>query len=276
MRLFAALLTALSALVPAAVSAQSLPPRIADAKVLKIAVNGTYPPMESIDPATNKLVGFDIDLGEAIAKRLGLAIEWQDGAFAQLIPAVQSGRADMILSGISDLPARRANLDFIDYLNSGAQFYTLDSNTAIKTPEDLCGKTVGTVRSTSFPANIEAWSAEHCVKAGKAAITVAGVDRMPLVAVELQQGRIDGAVRGSETIPTLMAQEPNTYRPLGSPFTVVFQGIAFPKDDTALRDAVLAQVRAIFTDGTYAALIQKWHLEASAAKAITMNGAPLP
>lgn len=255
---------------------QALPPPIAKSRLIKIAVNGTYPPMESVDPATNKLVGFDIDLGEAIAKRLGVTLEWQDGAFAQLIPAVQSGRADMILSGISDLPARRPNLDFIDYLNSGAQFYTLSSNKAIKSPEDLCGKKVGTVRSTSFPANIEAWSAEHCVAKGKPAIEVAGVDRMPLVAVELQQGRIDGAVRGSETLPTLMAQEPNTYKPLGAPFTVVLQGIAFPKEGSALRDAVLVAVKSIFADGTYAALIQKWHLEASAAKTISLNGAALP
>ena len=273
MRLLAALLAL--PLMHSAATAQ-LPPRIAESKLIRIAVNGTYPPMESVDPATNKLVGFDIDLGEAIAKLLGVKLEWQDGAFAQLIPAVQSGRADMILSGISDLPARRESLDFIDYLNSGAQFYTLDGNAAVKTGADLCGKKVGTVRSTSFPANIEAWSTENCSKAGKPAIEVVGVDRMPLVAVEMQQGRIHAAVRGSETLPTIMAQEPNTYRILTPPFTTVYQGIAFPKTDPALRDAVLGALKQLVADGTYAALIAKWNLQASAAKAITMNGAPLP
>lgn len=274
-RLLAALALCATATIAQA-QAQTLPARIAEAKLIRVAVNGTYPPMESVDPATNKLVGFDIDLGEAIAKHLGVKLEWQDGAFAQLIPAVQTGRADMILSGISDLPARRETLDFIDYLNSGAQFYTLDANAAIKSPLDLCGKSVGTVRSTSFPANIEAWSAENCVKAGKPPITVAGVDRMPLVAVELQQGRIDAAVRGSETLPTIMAQEPNTYRIVTPPFTTVFQGIAFAKGDTQLRDAVLGALKQVMADGTYATLIAKWNLQASAAKAITINGAPLP
>ena len=88
-------------------SAQTLPPEIAQSKKIRIAVNGTYPPMESLDLVTNKLVGFDIDLGEAIGKVLGVEIEWQDGSFAQLIPSLESGRADMILSGMSDLPARR-------------------------------------------------------------------------------------------------------------------------------------------------------------------------
>lgn len=261
--------------LPALAHAQPLPPAIATSKVIRVAVNGTYPPLESIDPATNKLVGFDIDLGEAIAQRLGVRLEWQDGAFAQLIPSIQTGRADMILSGISDLPARRENLDFIDYLNSGAQFYTIESS-AIRAPADLCGKRVGTVRSTSFPGNIAAWSAENCEKTGKPAIEVVGVDRMPLVALELQQGRIDAAVRGSETLPTLMKQEPGTYRLVTPPFTVVLQGIAFAKSETTLRDAVLGAVKAIHADGTYTALIDRWALQASAAQAITMNGAPLP
>jgi polar amino acid transport system substrate-binding protein len=260
-------------LLPLAAEAQTLPLRISESKTIKIAVNGTYPPLESVDPATNKLVGFDIDLGEAIAARLGVKLEWQDGAFAQLIPAVQSGRADMILSGISDLPARRETLDFIDYLNSGAQFYTLEANTGIKTLADLCGKKVGTVRSTSFMGNIADWSAANC---GAKPIEAVGVDRMPLVALELQQGRIDAAVRGSETLPTLMAQEPGTYRIASPPFTVVLQGIAFPKSEPALRDAVLAAVKTLHADGTYATLIAKWKLEASAAKAITLNGAAFP
>jgi polar amino acid transport system substrate-binding protein len=274
MRLIAALLAV--PFLQATASAQALPPRIAEAKVIRIAVNGTYPPMESVDPATNKLVGFDIDLGEELAKRLGVTLEWQNGAFAQLIPAVQSGRADMILSGISDLPARRENLDFIDYLNSGAQFYTLAANQEIKSPADLCGKRVGTVRSTSFMGNIEAWSAENCVKVGKPAIELTGIDTMPLVATELKQGRIDAAVRGSETVPTVMEQDPGTYRIVTPPFTTVLQGIAFPKNETQLRDAVLGALKQVVADGTYAKLIAKWKLEASAAKQITLNGAPLP
>ncbi len=273
-RIGLALLAALLAGTPAL--AQTLPPAIAQSKVLKIAVNGTYPPMESIDPATNKLIGFDVDLAEAIGQKLGVAIEWQDGAFAQLIPAVQTGRADMILSGISDLPARRESLDFIDYLKSGAQFYTLDKTESIKTAADLCGKTIGTVRSTSYPANIEAWSAENCVKLGKPPITVAGDDRMPLVHVNLQQGRIDGGVQGSETLPTLMQNEPGIYRIVTPPFTTVLQGIAFAKTNTALRDAVAVAVKQIFADGTYTALIAKWKLQDSAAPAPGMNGGPLP
>jgi polar amino acid transport system substrate-binding protein len=268
------LATALSAAALPA-TAQSLPARIQDSKVIRIAVNATYPPMESRDPATDKLVGFDVDLGNALAAKLGVKLEWSDGSFAQLIPSLQTGRADMILSGISDLPARRETLDFIDYLNSGAQFYTLEAS-PLKSLDELCGKRVGTVRSTNYPNNIAAWSAEHCEGAGKPAIESVGVDRMPLVHTELQQGRIDAAVQGSETLPALMEAEPHTYRLMGPPFTKNFQGIAFTKTDTQLRDAVLGALKALYADGTYAALIKTWKLDASAAPAPTLNGGPLP
>ena len=259
--------------LPAA--AQTLPDRIKDnGGTLRIAVSPTYPPLESRDPATNALTGFDIDLGNALAKQLGTKAAWQEGSFAQLIPSLQTGRADMILSGISDLPARRDSMDFIDYLNTGAQFFTMQ-NSPIKTMDDLCGKKVGTVRSTNFPAFIAAWSAEHCEKAGKPAIEVAGVDRGPLVWTEMKQDRVDAGVQGSETLPDLLRSEPATYRIVGAPFTKNYQGIAFAKTDTALRDAVLGALQALYADGSYTALIAKWSLQDSAAPAPTMNAGPL-
>lgn len=201
------------ALVP--VQAQSLPERIAKTKVIKIAVNTIYPPMEFKDPETGKLVGFDIDLGQALAKELGVALDWQESAFEQLIPSLQTGRADMILSGLSDRPARRQTLDFVNYLNSGAQFYTLASGTDVNTLADLCGKTVGTSRSTSFPAEIKAWSDTHCVTAGRPAINVAGTSDNATARAQLRQGRFEGAAQGSETVPYIMALEPKVYKTIG-------------------------------------------------------------
>ena len=97
-------------------------------------------------------MGFDIDLGEAIAKELGVKIEWQETAFAQMISSLVTGRVDIVMAGMSDLPGRREQVDFVDYLKTGAQFYTSQANAAtIKTPADLCGKKVGASRSTNWP-----------------------------------------------------------------------------------------------------------------------------
>src|SRR6266576_3362603 len=134
----------------AAAPAAELLETIKQAGVLRLTVNSTYAPMEYRDPATNELVGLDIDLANEIAKRLGVKIVWSETPFAELIPSLQTKRADFIISGISDRSARRETADFVDYLTTGPQFFVLTENEA-KTATDLCGKKVGTTRSTSFP-----------------------------------------------------------------------------------------------------------------------------
>jgi polar amino acid transport system substrate-binding protein len=267
---------ALAALAPALVAAQALPDRIAKTKVIKIAVNAIYPPMEFKDPDTGKLVGFDVDLGNALAKELGVTLEWQESAFEQLLPSLATGRVDMILSGLSDRPARREASDFINYLNSGVQFYVLASRADVKAPIDLCGKTVGTSRSTSFPAEIKTWSDTNCVAAGKPPITVEGTSDNAAARAQLKQGRFEGGAQGSETVPYVMTQEPNIYKAIGTPFGGLQQGIAFTKADTQLRDAVMVAFKKLLANGTYASIIAKWNLQSSAVKQAGINGVVVP
>ncbi|MFZ3116870.1 MAG: ABC transporter substrate-binding protein [Variovorax sp.] len=256
--------------------AQALPERIAKTRTIKIAVNAIYPPMEYKDPESGKLIGFDVDLGNALAKELGVALDWQESAFEQLIPSLQTGRVDMILSGLNDRPARRETMDFVDYLNSGVQFYTLASRANVNQPIDLCGKTVGTSRSTAFPAEIKTWSDANCVAAGKPAITVEGTSDNAAARAQLKQERFEGGAQGSETVPYAMTLEPGVYKPLGAPFSGAQQGIAFAKADTQLRDAVLAAFRKLIADGTYASIVAKWKLQASAVKQAAVNGGTVP
>ncbi|WGS51627.1 ABC transporter substrate-binding protein [Paraburkholderia sp. D15] len=253
--------------------AQALPEPIAKTHVIKVAVNSIYPPMEYKDPDTGELVGFDIDLGNAIAKQLGVKLEWQESAFEQLLPSLATGRVDMILSGLSDVPGRRDTADFLDYLNSGAQFYVLSSaqGGAIHQAADLCGKAVGTSRSTSFPADTAAWSAQHC--AGKAPVTVVGTEDTSSARMQLKQGRIVAGVQGSETLPYAMKLEPNTYKPIGEPFATSPEGIAIAKSNPKLRDAVKAALDRLIANGTYQSIAAKWGLQSSAVQQLTMNGA---
>jgi polar amino acid transport system substrate-binding protein len=259
-----------------AAQAQTLPERITKTKTIKIAVNAIYPPMEYKDPESGKLIGFDVDLGNALAKELGVTLEWQEAAFEQLIPSLQTGRVDMILSGLNDRPARRETMDFVDYLNSGVQFYTLASRSTVNQPLDLCGKTVGTSRSTAFPAEIKTWSDANCVAAGKPAITVEGTSDNAAARAQLKQERFEGGAQGSETVPYAMTLEPGVYKPLGAPFGGAQQGIAFAKADTQLRDAVLTAFKKLIADGTYASIVAKWKLQASAVKQAAVNGVAVP
>lgn len=259
--------------VAAHARAVELPEAIRTAGTFHLSVNSTYAPMEFHDPATNELKGLDVDLAAAIAKKLGVGIAWTDVPFDQLIPSLQTGRTDFIISGLSDRASRRETMDFVDYLGPGPQFFVLDGSAA-KLATDLCGLKVGTVRSTSFPTEIETWSKANCEAAGKPAIAYVPGENSIDVRNQLKQGRIDAAVQGSETLPYAQSNEPGRYRVIGAPFSVGYQGIAFRKDAVPLREAVTEALQSLIADGSYAAILSKWGLSANAVAKPMLNASP--
>jgi polar amino acid transport system substrate-binding protein len=252
--------------------AQDIPARIKDAGKIVIATNPNYAPITFKDPATNTLMGFDIDLGTAIAKELGVKIEWQEIAFAQMLPSLQTGRVDTVLAGMSDLPTRREVADFVDYMTSGPQFYTISALAGtIKTPEDLCGKSVGASRSTNWPAQMTEWSQTNCVAKGKPAMNVVGTEGSVDARTQLKTERLQGAVQGNETLPYFQALEPNTYVLLGTAFTQSLVGMPFAKSETALRDAVKAAIERLQASGEYDKMLAKYGLQANKLTPISIN-----
>jgi polar amino acid transport system substrate-binding protein len=255
-----------------AAAAQELPEKIRTAKAIVAANVPNYPPMEFKDPKTGTLTGLDIDLGNALAKKLGIEVKWEEISFEQMVSSLTTGRADMILSGMTDTVPRRETLDFVNYLTTGAQFYTTaDNKDVYKAPADLCGKTVGASRRTSFPGEMETWSQKNCVAAGKPALKIVGTEGSADARTQLRQKRLDAAVQGSETLPYLQSVEPNTYVIVGEPFTEQFQGMAFAKTNAGLRDAVAKAFREMIADGTYKSVLAKWKLEANAVPALMIN-----
>jgi polar amino acid transport system substrate-binding protein len=265
-------LAALALAMPAL--AQDAPERIRKAGKLVIATMPNYPPITYKDPATSKLMGFDIELGEAIAKELGLAAEWQEIAFAQMLPSLQTGRVDMVMAGMSDLPARRETADFVDYMKSGPQFYTIAALAKdIKVPEDLCGKAVGASRSTNWPAQMKEWSDANCVAKGKPAMNVVGTEGSVDARTQLKTQRLQGAVQGNETLPYFQQQEPNTFVILGEAFSESLSGIPFAKtpEGGQLRDAVKGALERLQQKGVYDQILAKYGLGANALKPIAVN-----
>jgi polar amino acid transport system substrate-binding protein len=250
-------------------SAATLPDRIAARGSLILAITPNYPPMELRDPASNALTGFDVDLGEALARKLGVKVEWQETAFEQMLPAVATGRVDAILSGMSDLASRHDAASFVDYLRSGPQFFALASRAGeFSDMRALCGKSVGASRRTSFPKEIEAWSQGHC---GDKPIAFVGTEGSADARTQLRQGRIDAAVQGNETLSYVMAQEPNVYASIGAPIGAQLTGIAVAKDDAALQNAIAGALDALIADGTYKALLDKWRLSSNGIEKAAIN-----
>lgn len=232
-----------------------------------------YPPFEFKDLETNEMKGFDIDFAEALVAKMGSKIKWEEVSFDQMISAITTGRANIVLSGITDSPERQESIDFLDYLATGPQFYTTVARAKeFPTPESLCGKRVATARRTGWPDNIRDWSTQHCTKAGKPDIIVVGTDGSPDTRLQLRQNRVDAAVQGSETLPYQNRLDNNAYTAIGKPFFNQLMGMGLSKKDPTLQNAAKAAFKKMLEDGTYKKIIDKWNLQDGALTKPFYNG----
>ena len=243
--------------------------------VINAATVPKYPPFEFKDPASGKLIGFDVDIVDAIAGKMGIKVKWIDSSFDQLISSIETKRADIMVAGMADTPERRASVSFLDYLHANSVFFTLRANAA-RFPDinALCGKRVATARRTIWPAAIEKWSDDHCTAAGKPAVIVVGTDGSPDTRLQLNQGRADAAVQGAETIPYQNTIEGNRYVILGKPFLIQQMGLGFARDDSQFGQKLKQALAALMADGTYQELLRKWDLMDSAIEQAMVNGEP--
>jgi polar amino acid transport system substrate-binding protein len=263
------LLASLICTVAVSVAEAELPAEILKQGSLRVAVVPNYPPMEFRDPATNTLTGFDVELGEALGRKLGIKIAWQETSFDQMMPAIATGRVDAILSGMTDLASRQDTASFVDYLRNGPQFFVQQSRAAeFKDVTAFCGKTVGASRRTSFPKMIAAWSDAHC---GGNAIKFVGTEGSGDARTQLKQGRLDAAVQGGETLPYMMDLEPGAYILVGDVFAIQFTGLALAVKEKALQQAVTEALDALIADGSYRALLAKWKLTDYGVEKATIN-----
>lgn len=156
----------------------------ADKGTWVMAINATFPPFESIDEGTDNYVGIDIDIANHIAEKLGKTLEIKDMQFSALVPTMQSGRADIIISGISPTEERKKVLDFTDsyYYPMNAIICAKGSNyTAL---DQLEGKTIGVSMGTSYA---------EIAKSVKDA-NVSELDSTPLVVQDILSGRCDAGI----------------------------------------------------------------------------------
>lgn len=252
-----------------AAGAVELPPEIASKGSLTVAIVPNYPPLEFRDPATSALTGFDVELGDALGRKLGLKIVWQETSFDQFMPSIVTGRVDAILSGMTDIATRHETATFVDYLRSGPRFFVQQARAGeFKDMAALCGKKVGASRRTSFPKEIAAWSEAHCANDP---IQFVGTDGSADARTQLKQGRIDAAVQGSETLSYLMDLEPSAYAPVGERIASQFTGLALAVKEKALQQAVADALDALIADGSYRALLVKWKLNDNGIEKATIN-----
>ena len=112
-----------------------------DGKLL-IGTDSSYAPNEFLDTDGKTVIGFDVDLFNAVAAKLGLKTEWQSAMFDAIIPGVQSGKYEIGVSSFTINDERKQQANMVSYFNAGTQWGTKKGNPNGVQPDDACGKKV--------------------------------------------------------------------------------------------------------------------------------------
>ncbi|RKW44379.1 MAG: basic amino acid ABC transporter substrate-binding protein [Lachnospiraceae bacterium] len=216
-----------------------------EAGKLTLATNAEFPPYEYHDG--DKIVGIDMDIADAIAKKLGLEVQIEDIAFDSVILEVTSGKADIGLAGISATDERKQSVDFSDTYTTSKQLIIVKDDSAIKGSKDLEGKTVGVQTGTTgdiLASDIKDVKPERYDK---------GMDAVQA----LSQGKVDAVIIDSE-VAKKFVEETSGLKVLDEAFADENYAIAIKKGNKELLDSVNKALSELKSDGTIDSIIAKY------------------
>lgn len=222
----------------------------ADDDALVVATDATFPPFEYVDEATKAIVGFDIDLMDAIAERAGLNINYQNVSWDPLLAGMADCQYDMAISAMTITPERAEAFSFSDpYINAGQIVTVAIGDETIAGPDDLVGATIGAQIGTTGAMEAEAI----------AGTTVKVYDTYELAFLDLANGQIDAVVADYPTAVAFVNQNATRLKVVGEVFTDESYGIAFCKDNDALIDQVNAALAELQAEGFLDELVLTWY-----------------
>ncbi len=258
--------------------AAEVPSDIASKGTLTIATDPTYAPNEFKDPATQQIVGMDVDLGNALAAVMGLKTTWQQASFDSIIPGLAAGRYDLSMASFTDTKEREQVVDFVTYFSAGTSFYTASGGPSITGLDSLCGLTVGVEQGTTQQADSTAQS-KKCTAAGKPAVKVSAFPDQNGANLALSSGRVDVVMADSPVAAYAVLQSNGKWALAGTPYGTAPYGIAIPRPKGTpagqgpLTKPILDALTKLMSDGTYMQILQKWGVESGAITNPQINGA---
>jgi len=238
-------------------------------KTLVDALNPHTPGYEALDPNDpSKYVGFDVDLVQALGSCLGFKVTYRPVAFAALLPTLESGQADIVISDIYATKERAKAADFITYSKVFDGVLVAKGNpkgiTGINT--SLCGATAA--ENTGFvEVPLVQNLAGACKAAGKPAPSLQLYDNNADCIQAILAGHADTYINDVNTVDQAVKAYPNQLSKAVAVTLPYSIGIAVPKTNPELRDAVVAALTELQKAGIETALLKKWSLDAGTLEA---------
>jgi polar amino acid transport system substrate-binding protein len=248
--------------------AAKVPASIKSAGKITIGTDSTYAPNEFLDTDGKTIIGFDVDLFNAVAAKFGLKTEWQTAKFGDIIAGVGTGKYTIGISSFTINAERLGQATMISYFNAGTQWAAKTG--ASVNPDDACGKKVAVQASTVQVDDVTARS-KKCTDSGKPAITIDQYQAQSDATNAVVTGKDDAMLADSPICAYAVKQTNGQLALAGDIYDSAPYGYVLPKDQTEFAQAIVDALKALIADGTYKTVLDKWGVGAGAITDPTVN-----
>ncbi len=225
---------------------------------LVVGTEAAYVPYEFFKDG--KIIGYDPEIADTMVPKIGVKAEFIDTAWSGIIPALYAKKFDCIISAMTITKERAEKVLFsMPYADASNVVLLRADEQRITTADDLSGKIVGVQLGSAAAGIIKVFDAKLKAAGKPGYADVKQYEHYPEAYQDLLNKRIDAVVNSKSTIMVVTRDAPGKFKVISgvSDITAYF-GMAFRKEDVALRDFVNVQLAAMKQDGTLAKLQNKW------------------
>ncbi|MCA8092039.1 ABC transporter substrate-binding protein [Burkholderia anthina] len=222
----------------------------------------TYPPYAYLE--AGKPAGFDAEFSRMLARHLKLEPVFLDTRFPDLILGMKARRFDVVASALYVTPDREKQVDFVPYLKTGAALLVAKGSAFLpKTPQDLCGKRVGSIKGASWTPKLRTVSQDTCKAAGRGEIAILEFPTSPEATSALMSKAVDVQIEDAAVAQGIPKQ--TNGRIEISSTTLLYPiviGLGVTKGDSGLQGALESALNDAKRSGEYGSLVKKYGLQA--------------
>jgi polar amino acid transport system substrate-binding protein len=249
--------------------AAKVPAKLKSAGKIVVGTDPTYAPNEMLATDGKTVEGFEVDLFNAVAAKLGLKTEYVPAGFGTIILGVTSGKYDMGVSSFTINPDRKKQVNMVSYYKAGTQWVVAKGNPEKVNMDDVCGKSVGAQKGTVQADDLAARS-KKCTDAGKPAITQVIQTGQDQVTADVASGKTV-AMLADSPVGLYAIKQTGTLEALGSIYDSAPYGFVVPKDQMDLANLLVEALKASKADGSYDAALKKYSVEAGGIDNFAVN-----
>ncbi len=240
--------------------AEMVPQDIRDKGTLKVGTDSSYAPAEYLDEDGATIIGFDVELFDAVAAKLDLTAEWESSQFGTIVEGVDTGKYDVGISSFTINEERLEQANMVSYYNVGTQWFTAAGNPADVDPDNACGKKVAVQQDTIQVEDIQARS-DACEEAGDPKIDIQQFEGQDQATESIVSGNSDAGLADMPVAIYAVEQTDGQLEVLGEQYEAAPYGAVVSLDNTELAEAIAAGYQSIIDDGTYDEILSGWGLD---------------